>query len=80
VQKLGVRGAWTSTRYAAKNVVSLDIGLPAGKLRDGPLNSTSAAKTKEQRLHARDRRGRDIVCRVMTAALADISGAVAGRS
>jgi two-component system CheB/CheR fusion protein len=61
-----------------KNVLNLDIGLPVGKLRDALLESVGGAEAKEQRLKARDRRGRDVVCRTRTAPLADVSGSVAG--
>jgi two-component system CheB/CheR fusion protein len=61
-----------------KNVLNLDIGLPVGKLRDALLESVGGANAKEQLLQARDRRGRDVICRARTAPLADVSGEVAG--
>jgi two-component system CheB/CheR fusion protein len=61
-----------------RHLFNLDIGLPVGELRAALRASVAGAKSEEQRLHARDRRGRDVVCRVRTAPLADVSGAVAG--
>ncbi len=61
-----------------KHLFNLDIGLPVGELRSALRASVAGAKNEEQRLQARDRRGRDVVCRVRTAPLADVSGAVAG--
>lgn len=61
-----------------RHLLNLDIGLPVGQLRHALRASLAGEKTDEQRLNARDRRGRDVVCRVTTAPLADISGAVAG--
>jgi two-component system, chemotaxis family, CheB/CheR fusion protein len=60
-----------------KHLLNLDIGLPLGELRDA-LRASITGATKEKRLGARDRRGRDIVCRVRTAPLADAGGAIAG--
>jgi two-component system CheB/CheR fusion protein len=65
-------------KVRGKNVLNLDIGLPVGMLRDALLHSVGGAKTKEQLLQARDRRGRDVICRARTAPLADVSGEVAG--
>lgn len=61
-----------------RHLLNLDIGLPVGELREALTASVAGAVTKEQHLEGRDRRGRDVVCRVRTAPLADISGAVAG--
>ncbi len=61
-----------------RHLFNLDIGLPVAELREALLASVAGAATKEQHLDARDRRGRDVVCRVRTAPLADVSGAVAG--
>jgi two-component system CheB/CheR fusion protein len=61
-----------------KNVLNVDIGLPVGKLRDALLDSVGGAKTREQRLRARDRRGRDVMCLARIAPLADVTGDVAG--
>jgi two-component system, chemotaxis family, CheB/CheR fusion protein len=61
-----------------KHLLNLDIGLPLGELRDELRVSISGAKTKEKRLDARDRRGRDVVCRARTAPLADAGGAIPG--
>ncbi len=61
-----------------RHLFNLDIGLPVGELRSALRASVAGAKSEEQRLQARDRRGRDVVCRVRTAPLADVSGAVAG--
>jgi two-component system CheB/CheR fusion protein len=61
-----------------RHLLDLDIGLPLGELRHELRASISGAKTEEERLEARDRRGRDVICRVRTAPLADASGAIAG--
>lgn len=61
-----------------QHLLNLDIGLPVGELRDALRASVAGSKSEEQRLEARDRRGRDVACRVRTAPLADVSGAVAG--
>jgi two-component system, chemotaxis family, CheB/CheR fusion protein len=61
-----------------RHLLNLDIGLPLGGLRDELRASINGAKTEEERLEARDRRGRDVICRVRIAPLADASGAIAG--
>lgn len=60
-----------------KHLLNLDVGLPLGELRD-ELRAGISGTTNEKRLDARDRRGRDVVCQVRTAPLADASGAIAG--
>jgi two-component system, chemotaxis family, CheB/CheR fusion protein len=62
----------------SQHLLNLDIGLPVGELRVALRAAVAGTKSEEQRLHARDRRGRDVICRVRTAPLADVSGAVAG--
>jgi two-component system CheB/CheR fusion protein len=61
-----------------RHLLNLDIGLPLGELRDELRASISGAETEEERLEARDRRGRDVICRVRIAPLADASGTIAG--
>jgi two-component system CheB/CheR fusion protein len=61
-----------------KHLLNLDIGLPVGELRDQLRASIAGATTGENVLKGRDRRGRDVTCRVNTAPLADVSGAIAG--
>jgi two-component system CheB/CheR fusion protein len=61
-----------------QHLLNLDIGLPVQQLRDALRASVAGGKPKEQRITARDRRGRDVVCKVGTAPLADISGDIAG--
>jgi two-component system, chemotaxis family, CheB/CheR fusion protein len=61
-----------------QHFLHLDIGLPVAQLRDPIRASVAGMPTEEQRIEARDRRGRDILCRVRTAPLADAHGAVAG--
>jgi two-component system CheB/CheR fusion protein len=60
------------------HLLNLDIGLPVGELRESLRQSLNDARTSERLLHARDRRGQDVECRVRTAPLADVGGAVAG--
>ncbi len=62
-----------------QHFLNLDIGLPVQQLRDALracIGGTSEGE--EQRLDARDRRGRDIVCRVRVAPLAGPHGDVRG--
>jgi two-component system CheB/CheR fusion protein len=61
-----------------QHFLNLDIGLPVQQLRDTLRTSVAGAIAEEQRIQARDRRGRDIVCKIRTAPLADVRGAVAG--
>ena len=58
--------------------LNLDIGLLVQQLRDYLRSAVAGTPTDEQRIEARDRRGRDIVCRVRTAPLADARGGVDG--
>ena len=62
-----------------QHFLNLDIGLPVQQLRD-PLRACigGSSEGQEQRLQARDRRGRDIICRVRVAPLAGPQGDVAG--
>ena len=59
--------------------LNLDIGLPVQKLHDA-LRASVAGKSNpgEQRLKARDRTGRDIVCRVLCSPLQTARGEVSG--
>jgi two-component system CheB/CheR fusion protein len=61
-----------------QHFLNLDIGLPVQQLRDALRASVVGTATEEQRIDARDRRGRDVVCRVRTASMADARGGVAG--
>jgi len=67
-----------SSEARGQHFLNLDIGLPVQKLRDPLRASLAGAPPEEQRIEARDRRGRDVICRVRTASMADASGAVAG--
>ncbi len=62
-----------------QHFLNLDIGLPVQQLRDA-LRACLAGTSEgeEQRLEARDRRGRDIICRVRVAPLPGPGGDVAG--
>jgi two-component system CheB/CheR fusion protein len=62
-----------------QHFLNLDIGLPVQQLRD-PLRAclAGASDGEERRLEARDRRGRDIICRVRIAPLAAPDGDMAG--
>ncbi len=62
-----------------QHFLNLDIGLPVQQLRD-PLRAclAGASDGEERALEARDRRGRDIVCRVRIAPLAAADGDVGG--
>ncbi len=61
-----------------QHFLNLDIGLPVGELRGAIRESVAGKSTPEMRVPARDRRGRDIVCKVRTAPLADLSGEASG--
>jgi two-component system CheB/CheR fusion protein len=61
-----------------QHFLNLDIGLPVHQLRDTLRAGVAGDSTEELRIGARDRRGRDIRCRIRIAPLADVRGAVAG--
>ena len=67
-----------NNQVRGQHFLNLDIGLPVQQLRDALRASIGGAPTDGLRIDARDRRGRDVVCRVRTAPLADDHGAVAG--
>jgi two-component system, chemotaxis family, CheB/CheR fusion protein len=62
-----------------QHFLNLDIGLPVQSLRDSLRACLTGASTDgEGQIEARDRRGRDIVCRVRVAPLAGVRGDIAG--
>jgi two-component system CheB/CheR fusion protein len=61
-----------------QHFLNLDIGLPVQQLREAVRASIAGDSSEELRVSARDRRGRDITCRVHSSPLADANGNLAG--
>ena len=61
-----------------QHFLNLDIGLPVEDLRDAVRAGVAGTISADLRIRARDRRGREIVCKIRTAPLADLRGEVAG--
>jgi len=76
----GAKELWgvDSGEVRGQHFLNLDIGLPVQQLHDSLRAAVAGTPTEERRIEARDRRGRDIVCRVRTAPLAEAHGVDAG--
>src|SRR5258708_36003420 len=67
------------TDVDGQHFLNLDIGLPVQQLHDALRACiTGASAGEERQIEARDRRGRDIVCRIQCAPLKSSRGTVSG--